>query len=63
MLPRKFNIFKEAKHLHINNFCLLAECDLVSSYTEGGKALALSPSKQTGVCFLSPNICVCDTLS
>lgn len=63
MLPRKCNIFKEAKHLHINNFCLLADCDLVSKNTEGEKALALSPSKQTGVCLLSSNICMCDTLS
>lgn len=55
-------IFKEAKHLHTNNFCLVAECDSVSENTEEKNAPALSPSKQTGVCLLSPNICMCDTL-
>lgn len=59
MLPRKFNIFKESKHLHINNFCLLAECDLVSNYTEGEKPLLfLLQNRQEFVYFHQISVCV-----
>lgn len=48
-------LFKEAKHLHTNSFCLAAECYSVSENTEEKKSFAPSPSKQTGACLVSPD--------
>lgn len=52
MLPRRLCIFKEAKHPHINNSCLVVECDSVSKNTEEKKPLLfLLQNRQECVCF------------